>query len=106
MLGYASGLWTTSRVRELIEDQCVVHYHEDHVWRMPRRLGWSCQRPTRRTLEWDPHKARIIAIGIDDAAIIETLRFIRGNGLELPFKSGCFDYVVAVAQADVRSRAR
>src|SRR6202050_2055828 len=38
-LGYASGLWTTVRVRELIEHQCAVRYHEAHVWRMLRQLG-------------------------------------------------------------------
>src|SRR5271163_3306275 len=41
-LGYASGFWTTVRVRELIEHQCGVHYHETHVWRILRQLGWSC----------------------------------------------------------------
>ena len=40
-LGYASGLWTAGRVRELIEHQCGVRYHEAHVWRILRRLGWS-----------------------------------------------------------------
>jgi transposase len=49
--GYASGLWTTSRVRALIEELCGVRYHEAHVWRILRRLGWSCQRPTGRALE-------------------------------------------------------
>ncbi|MGH9593089.1 MAG: IS630 family transposase [Bryobacteraceae bacterium] len=57
-LGYASGLWTTSRVRELIEDQCGVHYHEAHVWRLLRRLGWSCQRPSGRALERDEQAIR------------------------------------------------
>jgi hypothetical protein len=46
---------------------------------------------------WHPHKRRIIAVGIDDAAVIETLypgtKFVRAGGAELPFKSGCFDYV-------------
>jgi transposase len=27
-LGYATGLWTAGRVRELIEHQCKVRYHE------------------------------------------------------------------------------
>lgn len=44
-----------------------------------------------------PHKTCVTAVGIDDAAFIESLypgvRFIRANGLDLPFKSGCFDYV-------------
>jgi transposase len=57
-LGYASGLWTASRVRELIEDQCGVRYHEAHVWRILRQLGWSCQRPTGRALERDEEAIR------------------------------------------------
>ena len=40
-LGYATGLWTASRVRQLIEDQCGVRYHEAHVWRILRQLGWA-----------------------------------------------------------------
>jgi len=50
-LGYATGLWTTSRVRALIEQQCGVRYHEAHVWRILRKLDWSCQRPSGRALE-------------------------------------------------------
>jgi len=49
--GYATGLWTAARVRELIEYRTGVRYHEDHVWRLLRKLGWSCQRPTGRALE-------------------------------------------------------
>ncbi len=57
-LGYISGLWTAARVRELIEDQCGVRYHEAHVWRILRQLGWSCQRPTGRALERDEEAIR------------------------------------------------
>ena len=57
-LGYASGLWTAGRVRELIEHQCGVRYHEAHVWRILRQLGWSCQRPTGRALERDEEAIR------------------------------------------------
>jgi transposase len=57
-LGYASGLWTAGRVRELIEDQCGVRYHEAHVWRILRQLGWSCQRPSGRALERDERAIR------------------------------------------------
>src|ERR1700680_230131 len=49
--GHASGLWTAVRVRELIEDQCGVRYHEAHVWRILRQLGWSCQGPPGRARE-------------------------------------------------------
>jgi len=57
-LGYATGLWTSGRVRELIEYQCGVRYHEAHVWRILRQLGWSCQRPTGKALERDEEAIR------------------------------------------------
>ena len=52
-LGYTTGVWTASRVRELIEDLCGVRFHPAHVWRILRQLGWSCQRPSGRALERD-----------------------------------------------------
>src|ERR1019366_5349030 len=57
-LGYATGLWTASRGRELIEDRCGVRYHQAHVWRILRQLGWSCQRPSGRALERDEEAIR------------------------------------------------
>ena len=51
--GYTTGLWTAARVRDLIEYRTGVRYHEDHVWRILRKLGWTCQRPTGRALERD-----------------------------------------------------
>jgi transposase len=57
-LGYQSGLWTAGRVRELIEYQSGVRYHEDHVWRILRKLGWTCQRPTGQALERDEEAIR------------------------------------------------
>ena len=57
-LGFASGLWTASRVRDLIEYRTGVRYHEDHVWRILRKLNWSCQRPAGRALERDEHAIR------------------------------------------------
>jgi transposase len=56
--GYTSGLWTARRVRDLIEYRTGVRYHEDHVWRILRQLGWSCQRPSGRALERDEQKIR------------------------------------------------
>lgn len=52
-LGFDTGLWTARRVAELIKRECGVEYHPAHVWRILRRLGWSCQRPTGRALERD-----------------------------------------------------
>lgn len=57
-LGYANGLWTAGRVRGLIEAQTGVRYHEAHVWRILRKLGWSCQRPSGRALERDEQAIR------------------------------------------------
>ena len=51
--GFATGLWTARRVRDLIEYRTGVRYHEDHVWRILRELGWSCQRPVGRAMERD-----------------------------------------------------
>ena len=56
--GYATGLWTAGRVRDLIESRTGVRYHEDHVWRILRKLGWSCQRPSGRALERDEERIR------------------------------------------------
>jgi len=56
--GFSSGLWTAGRVRELIEQRTGVRYHEDHVWRMLRKLNWSCQRPSGRALECDEQAIR------------------------------------------------
>jgi transposase len=56
--GFATGLWTASRVRDLIEYRTGVRYHEDHVWRILRKLNWTCQRPTGRALERDEQAIR------------------------------------------------
>jgi transposase len=51
--GFATGLWSAGRVRDLIEYRTGVRYHEDHVWRLLHQLGWSCQRPVGRALARD-----------------------------------------------------
>jgi|SRR5579863_271157 len=51
--GYRTELWTAARVGRLIEEECGVHYHPGHVWRLLRRMGWSCQRPSGRARERD-----------------------------------------------------
>jgi len=50
-LGYETPLWTSQRVTHLIEEEFHVHYHEGHVWKILRSLGWSCQRPVGRARE-------------------------------------------------------
>lgn len=56
--GYATELWTTLRVADLIEQECGVQYHPAHVWRILQELGWSCQRPAKRALERDEDKIK------------------------------------------------
>ena len=55
-LGYTTSLWTSARVAHLIETECGVRYHPGHVWRILRRLGWSCQCPAGRAMERDEGK--------------------------------------------------
>src|SRR5262245_6180227 len=57
-LGYETGLWTTQRVAERIEDRFGVRYTPEHVGWLLRRLGWSCQRPVGRALERDEGAVR------------------------------------------------
>ena len=56
--GYATDLWTLPRIRDVIERVTGVRYHEGHVWRVMRRLGWSLQKPTTRARERDEEAIR------------------------------------------------
>lgn len=49
--GFATELWTLSRVAAIIERLTGVRYHPGHVWRILGQLGWSPQRPIRRASE-------------------------------------------------------
>ena len=51
--GYQTDLWTLERVARLIRQQFSVRYHPGHVWKVLRRLGWSCQKPERRPTQRD-----------------------------------------------------
>lgn len=51
--GYATELWTLSRVAEVIERHFRVSYDPSQVWRILRSMGWSCQKPERRARERD-----------------------------------------------------
>ena len=46
--GYRTDIWTTQRIADLIEKMFAVKYHRDHIGRLMRSLGWSCQKPDRR----------------------------------------------------------
>jgi transposase len=51
--GYNTDLWTLARVAEVIEQVTGIGYHQGHVWRILRSMGWSRQKPARRAVERD-----------------------------------------------------
>jgi len=56
--GYATELWTLGRVGKLIERRFGRRYSQTQVWRILRRIGWSCQRPGARAIERDERAIR------------------------------------------------
>ncbi len=51
--GYATDLWTLARVGKLIEKISSKRYSESGVWRLIKRLNFSCQRPSGRASKRD-----------------------------------------------------
>ena len=51
--GYAEEHWTLGRIAHLIWELFGVHYRSSSVWYLLQRLGWSCQKPQRRSLARD-----------------------------------------------------
>ncbi|MGH9184251.1 MAG: winged helix-turn-helix domain-containing protein [Acidimicrobiales bacterium] len=51
--GFPTDVWTLARVAAVIEAETGVVYHPGHVWKLLGRLGWTRQRPARRTVERD-----------------------------------------------------
>ena len=51
--GFERELWTLPMIKELIEREHGVEYHEDHLSRFVRRLGLSVQKPMVRARERD-----------------------------------------------------
>ena len=49
--GFPTPLWSCPRVARLIGDEFGVDYHEGHVWKVLRGLGWSPQRPVGQARE-------------------------------------------------------
>lgn len=49
--GFSTPLWTLDRVAEVIETVTGVSYYRGHVWKILRFLGWSSQKPVRRSRE-------------------------------------------------------
>jgi transposase len=49
--GYQTELWTLARIADLVYQLFGVRYHPSHVFKLLRKMGWSCQRPTRQAKE-------------------------------------------------------
>lgn len=56
--GYSNDLWTCPRVAGVIAKKFGVKYHPDHVWKILRSLGWTCQKPEQRARERDESAIR------------------------------------------------
>ena len=56
--GFPTDLWTLPRVTQLIEREFDVSYHSTHVGRLLKTLGFSRQKPQRRSKEQDPEAVK------------------------------------------------
>ena len=51
--GFRGGMWTVSRVAEVIAQTFGVRYHRDQVSKLLREAGWSRQQPIERASQRD-----------------------------------------------------
>ena len=51
--GFPNDLWTLKRIAAVIRREFGIRYHPNHLWRLLRRAGWSCQVPERRAIQRD-----------------------------------------------------
>jgi transposase len=51
--GYDEDYWTLARIAQLIWKLFTVRYKSSSVWRLLRRVGWSCQKLQRRSFGGD-----------------------------------------------------
>ncbi len=51
--GYHTDIWTCPRIVGLIERHYRVRYHVDHIPRLMKTFGFSCQKPERQARERD-----------------------------------------------------
>lgn len=49
--GFPTELWTLPRIGQVIARRFGVEYSTGHLWRLLRRLGFSCQKPEKRALQ-------------------------------------------------------
>jgi transposase len=51
--GFPTEQWTQSRVRQVIEQEFGVVYHQNYISRLLDEMGWSVQKPDPRAIERD-----------------------------------------------------
>jgi transposase len=51
--GYAEDYWNLERIAHLIWELFGIRYRASGAWYLLQRLGWSCQKPQRRSLARD-----------------------------------------------------
>jgi transposase len=49
--GFPNDMWTLERIAAVIRREFGVKYHPSHVWKILRKLRWSCQVPERRAIQ-------------------------------------------------------
>src|SRR3989337_651369 len=49
--GFPNELWTLKRIAQVIRNEFGIAYHPNHLGRLLRRAGWSCQVPKRRAIQ-------------------------------------------------------
>lgn len=57
--GFPTAQWTQARVKELIEREFGVRYHQNYISRLLNDLGWSVQKPDPRAIERDEELIQI-----------------------------------------------
>ena len=51
--GFPTEQWTQARVKQVIEREFGVVYHQNYISRLLDDLGWSVQKPDSRAIERD-----------------------------------------------------
>lgn len=46
--GFRGDVWTTGRIREVIQREFGITYHKSHIARILHEIGWSQQKPLRQ----------------------------------------------------------
>lgn len=49
--GFRTDMWTLTRIAKVIKRVASVSYHPNHVWRVLRAMGFTCQKPSAKPKE-------------------------------------------------------